>query len=69
MSIRFDAASCTVLALCSDCEWCELVSTAEIARRAALDHVYRVHPEQGTTTALVLHGWLRRNRLRRMHSA
>ena len=61
--MKFDAASCTVLALCTlgSCAWHELVLDAEVARRAALDHLWRVHPDaEGAQRAV--QQWLARRR-------
>lgn len=61
--MKFDASSCTVLAVCTlgGCPWHELVTDAAIARTAALDHLWRVHPE-AETQQNTLQRWLARRR-------
>lgn len=61
--MRFDAASATVLALCTvgGCPWRELVTDAEVARREALEHLWRVHPD-AERQQNTLHKWLARRR-------
>lgn len=49
MAIRFDASSCTVLAVCDQCDWLDLVLDASTARRRALDHTWSVHPADQVT--------------------
>lgn len=61
--MRFDAASCTTLALCTigSCSWTQLVLDAEVAGREALDHLWRVHPEAAAQQRAVQQ-WLARRR-------
>lgn len=59
MAIRFDASSCTVLAVCDQCQWLELVLDADEARRRAREHVWSVHPSDRQTIT-VLNTWTRR---------
>lgn len=63
--MRFDAGACTVLAVCTigGCPWFELVTDAAIARRAALDHLWSVHPEAEYQQRAVQQ-WLRRRTAR-----
>lgn len=61
--MKFDAASSSVLALCTipGCPWVELVTNGEVARREALAHLWRVHPEaEGQQNTL--QRWLARRR-------
>jgi hypothetical protein len=59
MGFRFDTSSCTVLAVCDQCDWMELTLDADLARTLALDHVLRVHPAEAQT-ANSLYQWRRR---------
>jgi hypothetical protein len=61
--VRFDAGASTVLALCTigGCPWSELVTDAAIARREALEHLWRVHPD-AERQQNTLQRWLARRR-------
>lgn len=59
--MRFDRSSCTVLAVCDRCEWLELVLDLDDAHAAALDHLWRVHPDDALTIHAV-HERRRRSR-------
>lgn len=64
MAIRFDHSSCTVLALCDQCDWMELTLDAAHARTLALEHIWAVHPTD-RSAASSIHVW----RARRRHAA
>lgn len=62
MAIRFDSSSCTVLAVCDQCAWLELVLDAAEARRRALEHTWSVHPADRATVAAIGMWQMRRRR-------
>lgn len=64
MAIKFDQSSCTVLAICDQCDWWELELDAARARTRALEHTWSVHPTDAATVSAI-GMW----RMRRRHAA